>query len=160
MLFAGDILVHIVVIKKIHVYGLTVVSADVAYIYGFYFLYPTVKDSHSMPLLPNINFGYPFRARRPKRLPDPPQQEEVCIECVKRDQDMADVDVIRPGVWERESDVLYEELKQREQEEEASGNTNVDRSHPKARGASLSEQNLALWLSMVCTRIRCPMVIV
>jgi hypothetical protein len=93
--------------------------------------------------------------------PVPPQQEEVCMECAMRDQDMADVDVTSPGVWERESDVVYEELKQREQEEEASGNTNVDRPRPKARGARLSEQNLKLWLSVVCIPLVCsPMVIV
>lgn len=35
---------------------------------------------------------------------------EICIECAMRDQDMADVDVTSPGVWERESDIYYREL--------------------------------------------------
>ncbi len=33
-----------------------------------------------------------------------PPQEEVCVECAMRDQDMADVDVTSAGVWERASD--------------------------------------------------------
>lgn len=83
------------------------------------------------------------------------------MECAMRDQDMADVDVTSPGVWERDSDVLYEELKRREQEEEANGNTNADRSRPRARGGRLSEPNLKLWLSLVCIRLMCcPVVIV
>ena len=35
--------------------------------------------------------------------------EEVCIECAMRDQDIADV-IVSPGIWDRDSDVLYEEL--------------------------------------------------
>ena len=92
--------------------------------------------------------------------PVQPQQEEVCMECAMRDQDMAEVDVTSPGVWDRESDILYEELKRREEEEEASGNPNADHSRPRARGARLSEQNIKLWLSLVCTcLVRCFMVI-
>lgn len=82
------------------------------------------------------------------------------MECAMRDQDMAEVDVTSPGVWDRESDILYEELKRREEEEEASGNPNADHSRPRARGARLSEQNIKLWLSLVCTcLVRCFMVI-
>ncbi|PFH51469.1 hypothetical protein AMATHDRAFT_58835 [Amanita thiersii Skay4041] len=76
------------------------------------------------------------------------RQEEICIECAMRDQEMADVDVTSPGVWDRESDVQYEELKQRELEEEVSGSLNADAPRTKARGGRLTEQNLRLWLSM------------
>lgn len=84
----------------------------------------------------------------------PPPQEEVCVECAMRDQDMADVDVTSPGVWERESDALYEDLVRREHEEEASDFVSTE-SHksnrPKAKGGRLTESNLKLWLTMVST---------
>ncbi|KAK0437543.1 hypothetical protein EV421DRAFT_1017567 [Armillaria borealis] len=81
--------------------------------------------------------------------PPPPRQEEVCVECAMRDQDMADVDVTSPGMWERESDVLYEELKRREEEEEVTGIVNVDEPpRPRARGGRLTEQNVKIWLSV------------
>ena len=72
------------------------------------------------------------------------------MECAMRDQDMADVDVTSPGVWERDSDVQYEELLRREDEEQASGIATMDESRPRARGGKLTEQNLKLWLSVVC----------
>ncbi|KAH9946966.1 hypothetical protein B0H21DRAFT_374340 [Amylocystis lapponica] len=81
----------------------------------------------------------------------PPQlpKEEVCVECAMRDQDMADVDVTSPGVWERESDVLYEELLHREQEEEATGvHPPETPTRPRATGGPLSEENLRVWQSM------------
>ncbi|KAK0242013.1 hypothetical protein EDD85DRAFT_919915 [Armillaria nabsnona] len=81
--------------------------------------------------------------------PPPPRQEEVCVECAMRDQDMADVDVTSPGMWERESDVLYEELKRREEEEEVTGIVNVDEpQRPRAKGGRLTEQNVKIWLSV------------
>lgn len=82
--------------------------------------------------------------------PSPQLQEEVCVECAMRDQDMADVDVTSPGVWERASDVLFEELMERELQDEANGVVVVDdSSRPKARGGRLTEQNLKIWLSVV-----------
>ncbi|POY76439.1 hypothetical protein BMF94_0638 [Rhodotorula taiwanensis] len=46
-------------------------------------------------------------------LPSPPPhlvpQPEICVECMMRDRDMADVDVTTAGVWERASDADYEE---------------------------------------------------
>lgn len=67
-----------------------------------------------------------------------------------RDQDMADVDVTTPGVWDRESDVLFEELKSREQEEEMTGIINVEEPpRPKSKGGKLTEQNIKIWLSIV-----------
>ncbi|OBZ68020.1 hypothetical protein A0H81_11996 [Grifola frondosa] len=82
----------------------------------------------------------------------PPQvpKEEVCVECAMRDQDMADVDVTGPGVWERESDVLYEELCRREAEEGTPGHASSEThsTRPKARGGRLTEENLRFWLSI------------
>lgn len=89
--------------------------------------------------------------------PIPPPQEEVCVECAMRDQDMADVDVTSPGVWERASDAAFEELKQRELDDEANGIiTADDPSRPRVRGGRLTEQNVKLWLSIVsvCVNFR------
>ncbi|KAJ7497295.1 hypothetical protein FB451DRAFT_224499 [Mycena latifolia] len=89
----------------------------------------------------------PPPAPRPVALSTPPQ-EEVCVECAMRDQDMIDVDVTTPGVWERESDVMFEDLLRRELEDEASGVVVDDPSRPPARGGLLTEQNLKAWLSV------------
>ncbi|KAI1794196.1 hypothetical protein LXA43DRAFT_884172 [Ganoderma leucocontextum] len=81
----------------------------------------------------------------------PPQvpKEEVCVECAMRDQDMADVDVTSPGMWERESDVFYEELCRQEAEEEASGvSSSNNPSRPQAKGGKLTEENLRFWMSI------------
>ncbi|KAJ7647336.1 hypothetical protein FB45DRAFT_734559 [Roridomyces roridus] len=77
-----------------------------------------------------------------------PPQEEVCVECAMRDQDMIDVDVTSPGVWERESDGMFDDLMRRELEDEASGLVSDDSSRPRARGGFLTEQNLKIWLSV------------
>ncbi|KIY44503.1 hypothetical protein FISHEDRAFT_77425 [Fistulina hepatica ATCC 64428] len=89
-----------------------------------------------------------FITNNPPPMSRAPPQEEVCIECTMRDQDMADVDVTSPGVWDRESDVLYEDLKRREQEEAATGSPPDDLNRPKSYGDKLSEKNLRLWLDM------------
>jgi hypothetical protein len=83
--------------------------------------------------------------------PNPPTPpEEICVECAMRDQDMADVVVVGPGMWERESDVLYEELLRREQEDEAAGILSSEcSSKPRARGGRLTEQNIKIWHTMV-----------
>ncbi|KAG2126303.1 hypothetical protein DEU56DRAFT_862294 [Suillus clintonianus] len=82
--------------------------------------------------------------------PNPPvPPEEICVECAMRDQDMADVVVVGPGIWERESDVLYEDLLRREQDDEAAGVISSEcSSKPRARGGRLSEQNLKIWHTM------------
>ncbi|KAJ7170555.1 hypothetical protein C8R43DRAFT_979872 [Mycena crocata] len=86
----------------------------------------------------------------PPAAPNPvvPPQEEVCVECAMRDQDMIDVDVTTPGVWERESDVMFDELMRRELEDEVNGVVADDPSRPRARGGMLTEQNLKVWLSV------------
>ncbi|KAJ6593900.1 hypothetical protein B0H19DRAFT_1092649 [Mycena capillaripes] len=86
-------------------------------------------------------------APNPIALSTPPQ-EEVCVECAMRDQDMIDVDVTSPGIWERESDVMFDELMRRELEDEANGVVADDPSRPRARGGLLTEQNLKVWLSV------------
>ncbi|KAJ7595041.1 hypothetical protein C8J56DRAFT_822194 [Mycena floridula] len=79
--------------------------------------------------------------------PQPP--EEICVECAMRDQDMADVDVTSPGIWERESDAYFEDLKRREAEEEATGIvSSTDPNRPRSKGGMLTEQNLKIWLSV------------
>ncbi|KAF8161078.1 hypothetical protein B0H34DRAFT_795918 [Crassisporium funariophilum] len=79
----------------------------------------------------------------------PQQPEEVCVECAMRDQDMADVDVTTPGAWERASDAFFEDLKQRELEDEAKGIVAVEGpSRPRIKGGRLTEQNVKLWLSI------------
>ena len=82
----------------------------------------------------------------------PPQmsKEEVCVECAMRDQDMADVDVTSPGVWRRDSDADFEELLQRDLEDEAAGIVQPENSsRPRARGGRLTVENLKLWLAIV-----------
>jgi hypothetical protein len=78
------------------------------------------------------------------------QKEEVCLECAMRDQDMADVDVTGPGVWERESDVFYKELLQ--MEEDAQLGT-IPPSHDPLRASAtgdlLTETNLKIHMTMV-----------
>ncbi|KAJ7287532.1 hypothetical protein C8J57DRAFT_589370 [Mycena rebaudengoi] len=88
------------------------------------------------------------QAPAPVFTPQRQPQEEVCVECAMRDEDLADVDVTSPGVWERESDVLYEELQRREHEDEAAGIVPDDPTRPKSTGGLLSEQNLKVWLSV------------
>lgn len=84
--------------------------------------------------------------------------EEVCIECMMRDRDMADIDVTGEGVWERDSDVWYRELVRREEEEEIRSRlegvpvstpvSSNGRSRPRARGGRLTEENVKVWLTM------------
>ncbi|THV05056.1 hypothetical protein K435DRAFT_774051 [Dendrothele bispora CBS 962.96] len=79
----------------------------------------------------------------------PNNGEEVCVECAMRDQDMADVDVTSPGVWDRDSDVFYEDLRRKEEEEERTGIIDTDGPpRPKYKGGLLTEQNLKIWLSL------------
>lgn len=85
----------------------------------------------------------------------PPPAEEVCVECAMRDQEMADVDVTSPGVWERASDAAFEELKRRELEDEMNGVVSSDLTRPRIRGGRLTEQNLRLWLSIVRNNFIC-----
>jgi len=68
--------------------------------------YPTTTPRQSA-----IGLGKPPSARAPA----PKMQEEVCLECMMRDRDLADIDVIGPGCWSRQSDADWDELKWREE---------------------------------------------
>lgn len=92
----------------------------------------------------------PLNARQNPIYPKPHiPREEVCLECAMRDQDMADVDVTSPGVWERDSDVHYSDLIRSEEEALSSG-TPLPEDRPRSTGDVLTETNLRLWLSIVC----------
>ena len=52
---------------------------------------------------------------RPQNLgPDGAPQEEICLECMMPDRDLADIIVQGDGVWERGSDAAWDELRWRE----------------------------------------------
>lgn len=40
--------------------------------------------------------------------PHSPKNSWVCLECLHRDEDVADVDIASPGVWEHETETLEE----------------------------------------------------
>ncbi|GAA5905110.1 hypothetical protein JCM8208_007688 [Rhodotorula glutinis] len=59
-------------------------------------------------------YAAPPGAPPPPKPPQPPPphlvpQPEVCVECMMRDRDMADVDVTGARVWERDSDAEWDE---------------------------------------------------
>lgn len=95
---------------------------------------------------------------RPQQAPQP---EEVCIECMTRDRDMADVIVTGPGIWDRDSDVHLRDLLEREDEEErawrdrhaaelAVPDNKLRPPRRASKGHRLTEQNLKIWLQLVC----------
>jgi hypothetical protein len=78
-----------------------------------------------------------------------------------RDRDMADVIVVGPGIWDRESDVHLHELWAREDEEEkawrerhaeelAVPGNKLRPPRRASKGHRLTEQNLKIWLTLVC----------
>lgn len=100
----------------------------------------------------------PVQNVRPAQLPPP--AEEVCIECMMRDRDMADVDVTGPGIWDRESDIFIHDLIERENEEErqwreqnaaelAIPGNKLRPPRRQSKGNRLTEQNLKIWLTLV-----------
>lgn len=102
----------------------------------------------------NDLLAYPAGSRY--RAPaQPPMQpvvaviEEVCVECIMRDRDVADVDVTSPGIWARESDVWYEELVRRE-EEETRASIPPDPQQRRTPPRPLTELNLLIWNQLVC----------
>lgn len=112
---------------------------------------PIAPNHRTYPQQPTyVNQSNANNLIQPVYTPILPQPEEVCVECAMRDQDMADVDVTSPGVWERASDADFEQLKKRELEEEAAGIVNDDPNRPRSKGGRLTEQNVKLWLSIVC----------
>lgn len=61
---------------------------------------------------------------------------------------MADVDVTSPGVWERDSDVHYDDLIRSEEDAILNG-TPLPEDRPRSTGDMLTTTNLKLWLTMV-----------
>jgi hypothetical protein len=75
------------------------------------------KSASSIPVVGGLADAGPYPSTPPNiGLGRPPRQDEICIECMMRDRDLADVHVQGPGVWRRGSDVTFEDLKRREQE--------------------------------------------
>lgn len=112
---------------------------------------PPVSPNHrALPQHPTyITPTNAFTPINPVYSKTPQPQEEVCVECAMRDQDMVDVDVTSPGAWERESDAAFEECRQRELEDESKGVVVDDPTRPKIKGGRLTEQNIKMWLSVV-----------
>ncbi|KZS98343.1 hypothetical protein SISNIDRAFT_448559 [Sistotremastrum niveocremeum HHB9708] len=104
-------------------------------------LVPREKDSR-MYDIENVD---PVSRRTP--LPQPPPPEEVCIECAMRDEEMADVDVTSHNVWDRESDVWYDELVNKERDDEIRGIAPAP-GQTRATGDLLTEANIKVWLTM------------
>jgi hypothetical protein len=114
---------------------------------------PISPRNRAYPQQPYITKGPAVQAMDPvfSNAQPPPRQEEICIECAMRDEDMADVDVTSPGMWDRESDVLFQELIEREAREAEAGITHADDpSWPTSTGDMLTEENLKDWLALVC----------
>ncbi|OWZ70446.1 hypothetical protein AYX14_04128 [Cryptococcus neoformans] len=111
---------------------------------AFYQKHQQNKSASSLPVIPGISDAGPYPSsnsiRQPQGPPQPqvPQpkpnvglgrptgppngagssrklQEEVCLECMMRDRDLADVDVQGEDVWDRESDAGFKELVKREE---------------------------------------------
>lgn len=106
------------------------------------------------PRYPPVQAEQPVVQTRPKLAPV--VVEEVCIECMMRDRDMADVEVAADGVWERDSDADYRDLLRTEEEVEyrarmsgAPADYQQVSSKPRARGGPLTEDNVKVWLTMV-----------
>ncbi|KAG8833984.1 hypothetical protein FRC17_009766 [Serendipita sp. 399] len=108
----------------------------------------------------SLNYGATtLQVQNAPRPQAPPQAEEVCIECMMRDRDMADVIVVGPGIWERESDAGLHELWAREDEEErawrerhaaelAIPGSKLRAPRRASKGHRLTEQNLKIWLTL------------
>ncbi|KAK8854582.1 hypothetical protein IAR55_003321 [Kwoniella newhampshirensis] len=72
-------------------------------------------SSRAGPLNQNgVGMGRPSGQTAAGRGPSKPQ-EEICLECMMRDRDLADVDVQGEGVWSRSSDVDFRDLQWREE---------------------------------------------
>ncbi|KAG8964481.1 hypothetical protein FRC03_001732 [Tulasnella sp. 419] len=125
--------------------------------------FPSVQQAAQAQMVQQMSYQ---QQRRPINVP---QMEEVCIECMMRDRDMADVDVTGEKVWERESDIWYEELIAKDLEDEVNARmAGVDletylaqqrrmaeakgeeppKPRPRSKAGLLTEDNLKVWLTM------------
>ncbi|SCV73602.1 BQ2448_7528 [Microbotryum intermedium] len=110
---------------------------------------PTSASTSSPAASPTMALPSPFSAStspplefieppRPVAALPPPHlvpQPEVCVECMMRDKDMDDVDVTGPHVWDRDSDIDFEDAL-RWDDELAATMTNSD--HHKMGGSEES----------------------
>lgn len=111
--------------------------------------YPTPPGPEAQ-VAPNFTPSPTGPSVRPQFVQKVVAPEEVCIECMMRDRDMADVDVTGAGVWERESDVWYDELVRKEQEEARAGiPVSTSSNKVRSQGGLLTEGNIKVWLTMV-----------
>lgn len=109
---------------------------------------PVSSNPRAVPQSPRFVNAPPNGAQNPVYAKPHIPREEVCLECAMRDQDMADVDVTSPGIWERDSDTYYQDLV-RSEEESVSNGTPIPEDRPRSTGDVLTETNLKLWLTMV-----------
>lgn len=109
---------------------------------------PLSSNPRAVPQSPKYVNAPPNGTQNPIYAKPHIPKEEVCLECAMRDQDMADVDVTSPGVWERDSDVHYDDLI-RSEEEAISNGTPLPEVRPRSTGDMLTTTNLKLWLTMV-----------
>lgn len=130
--------------------------------------YPSMPSASPQQQQPYVNDPQPQLQTRGGPKVASVVVEEVCIECMMRDRDMADIDVLGEGVWERESDASYHELVRMEEEADyrarmsgtpsSSMDYHQSTGRPRARGGPLTSDNLKVWLTMVC--IRPPSIII
>lgn len=86
------------------------------------------NSASALPIIAGLADAGPYPSSRPTSIkgqqgtigrgqgPRPPPQEEICLECMMRDRDLADVTVIGDDAWERASNEAWEESKRREVE--------------------------------------------
>lgn len=110
---------------------------------------PLSSNPRAVPKSPKYVNAPPNGTQTPVYAKPHIPKEEVCLECAMRDQDMADVDVTSPGIWERNSDVYYHDLI-RSEEEAISNGIPLPEDRPRSTGGDmLTEPNIKVWLSMV-----------
>ncbi|KAM0791739.1 hypothetical protein ACM66B_004007 [Microbotryomycetes sp. NB124-2] len=98
--------------------------------------HPAPQPSFVSPRTSNARL--PSAQLPPPQVPPPPHlvpQPEICVECMMRDRDMADVDVLGEGVWDRDSDVEFEEALRLEDEHAAASSAD------HGRGTNGSEES-------------------
>lgn len=85
----------------------------------------TTNAASALPVIAGLADAGPYPSSRPTSIkgqqgtigrgqPQKPVQEEICLECMMRDRDLADVDVSGEGAWERASDGAWEDAKRAE----------------------------------------------
>ena len=80
-----------------------------------------IQSQPAIPIVSGLADAGPYAAAASKAAAKPSPQrtsklpkEEICLECMMRDRDLADVLVVGDGVWARTSDMDFDEMKSRE----------------------------------------------